>query len=74
MMATPQPSSDFTLLDILDLVMIFLQLKTHVKLNRQATNNDLIKELHKDTDEIISRLESFESRLDGKTKEKRENG
>lgn len=57
-----QNQSNFNLLDILNIFIIFLQLKTQLKLDRQATNNDLLKELNKDVDLILERLDRIENK------------
>lgn len=62
MMYQNQNQSNFNLLDILNIVIIFLQLKTQLKLDRQATNNDLLKELNKDVDLILERLDRIENK------------
>lgn len=57
-----QNQSNFNLLDILNLFIIFLQLKTQMKLDKQATNNDLLRELNKDVDLILERLDRIEKK------------
>lgn len=57
-----QLQSDFSFLDLLNLIGIGLQLVTQLKLNKQATNNDLLKELNKDVDLILERLDRIEKK------------
>lgn len=57
-----QNQSNFNLLDILNIFIIFLQFRTQLKLDKQATNNDLLKELNKDVDLILERLDRIETR------------
>lgn len=57
-----QNQSNFNLLDILNIFIIFLQLRTQLKLDKQATNNDLLKELNKDVDLILERLDRIENK------------
>lgn len=37
-----QSQNNFTFIDLLNFIIIFLQLKTELKLDRQASNNDLL--------------------------------
>lgn len=48
------------ILDVLNLIIIFLELRTQMHLQKQASNDDLLRELQKDTDTIIARLEKIE--------------
>lgn len=57
-----QNQSNFNLLDILNIFIIFLQFRTQLKLDKQATNNDLLKELNKDVDLILERLDRIENK------------
>lgn len=57
-----QLQSDFSFLDLLNLIGIGLQIVTQLKLNKQATNNDLLKELNKDVDLILERLDRIEKK------------
>lgn len=54
--------NDFSFLDLLNLIGIGLQIVTQLKLNKQATNNDLLKELNKDVDLILERLDRIENK------------
>lgn len=64
-----QNRNDFSFLDFLDLIIIILQFVTQVKLNRQASNNDLLKELHKDADAIMEKLDRIEKKQGETTNE-----
>lgn len=55
-----QSQNNFTFIDLLNIIIIFLQLKTELKLDRQASNNDLLKELNRDMDKIMERLDRIE--------------
>lgn len=55
--------SDFNFLDLLNIIAIILQVKTQMKLDKQASNDDLLRELGKDTDAILQRLECIERKL-----------
>lgn len=57
-----QNQSNLNFLDILNIFIIFLQLRTQLKLDKQATNNDLLKELNKDMDLILERLDRIEDK------------
>ena len=51
-------------LDILNLVIIMLELRTQLHLQKQASNDDLLREVQKDTDAIIARLEEMKKETD----------
>lgn len=55
-----QSQNNFTFIDLLNIIIIFLQLKTELKLDRQASNNDLLKELNRDMGKIMERLDRIE--------------
>ena len=55
-----QSQNNFTFIDLLNFIIIFLQLKTELKLDRQASNNDLLKELNRDMGKIMERLDRIE--------------
>lgn len=55
-----RPIQGIQVLDILNIVIILLELRTQIHLHKQASNDDLLRELQKDTDEIISRLEKID--------------
>lgn len=49
-----------TFLDALNLVILLFEIRSEVQLSKQATNNDVLREIRKDTDSILRRLEKLE--------------
>lgn len=56
---------NFEFLDIITILGFAMQLMNNEALARQATNNDLLNELHKDVDILNSKLDRLISLVEG---------
>lgn len=56
---------NFEFLDIITIISFAMQLMNNDALQRQATNNDLLNELHRDVDMLSSKLDRLISLVEG---------
>lgn len=56
---------NFEFLDIITILGFAMQLMNNDELQRQATNNDLLNELHQDMDMLNSKLDRLLSLVEG---------
>lgn len=57
-------NDNFEILDVLTIISFALQLQNTTELSKQATNNDVIHDIHQDIERLESKLDSVIARLD----------
>ena len=57
-------NDNFEILDVLAIISFALQLHSAIELSKQATNNDVIHDIHQDIERLESKLDLVIARLD----------